>query len=133
MARANLDEHLAQAERQRALEEEARQARVAARKKRAKKKEKKRAKKKQRCVIDLTTPSLNQAGAVLAAVEPIPVIDLTGDDEEEDSCVICQNDLPPCHSAERQTLACQHAFCTVCIAQWVEVNPSCPTCRKPVI
>ena len=120
MARANLDEHLALAERRKAIEDDARRKRIAARKK-----------KKQRLVIDLTT-SLKQAGASLASVETVPVIDLTGEDDDEDECPICQKDLPPPHSAERQTLACQHAFCTACIAQWVEVNPSCPMCRKAV-
>lgn len=128
------EEHVALNKRRAALEDDARRARVAARKKRTKQREKNQRKKRKRQedhVIDLTT-SLERAGATLASVPTIPVIDLTKDDEDEEECSICYGNLPSLRSAECQTLACNHSFCTSCIGQWVQVNPSCPTCRKPI-
>ncbi|KAL0215345.1 hypothetical protein P9112_007529 [Eukaryota sp. TZLM1-RC] len=29
-------------------------------------------------------------------------------------------------------LPCGHSFCSHCITTWIELNPSCPGCRKPV-
>lgn len=42
-------------------------------------------------------------------------------------CSICMEELPNVKfSAE-----CRHSFCPICIAQWAQVNNSCPNCRKP--
>lgn len=129
-ARATLDDHLADSQRLAALEKDAQRARAAARRM-------KRMKQVKREIIDLTdsaASSLHRAGAILAAVKNIPLIDLTDDDDNEDDkkCPICQNELPSSRSAERSTLVCEHVFCTTCIARWVVVNPSCPLCREPI-
>ena len=43
-------------------------------------------------------------------------------------CAICLSLL------ERvKQLACGHEFCGPCIRRWVRMNPTCPTCREPVV
>ncbi|WAR01454.1 DZIP3-like protein [Mya arenaria] len=51
----------------------------------------------------------------------------TLDDPDENICVICHEGLT---TEPVKELDCKHAFHTQCIAKWVKVDRTCPTCRK---
>ena len=43
-------------------------------------------------------------------------------------CAICQDVLED----PKETLTCQHAFCSNCITRWLRDHGSCPSCRRPL-
>ncbi|KAJ7412660.1 hypothetical protein WISP_94965 [Willisornis vidua] len=50
------------------------------------------------------------------------------DMETQWSCPICHNTWNDVAS----TLPCHHQFCLGCILRWVQINPTCPLCSRPV-
>lgn len=42
-------------------------------------------------------------------------------------CSICLNSLK-----KTRSLPCRHKFHPKCIERWIEINNSCPICRKPI-
>lgn len=49
---------------------------------------------------------------------------------EQDSgdCIICFSSLE--NARKKVVLKCQHSFHSVCLFDWLKINPSCPICRK---
>lgn len=43
-------------------------------------------------------------------------------------CSICYEDL----EVPAPSLCARHTFCRVCIASWLKIHPSCPTCRHDI-
>lgn len=50
--------------------------------------------------------------------------------DAKDECVIC---LDARAEEESVRLACGHVFHTACVARWLRVSVSCPTCRAGVL
>lgn len=46
---------------------------------------------------------------------------------EEETCVICQEDLPL--GSKAKSMPCGHKFHDDCLLEWVKKSNSCPTCR----
>ena len=48
-------------------------------------------------------------------------------------CVICLNEIETGEGAEEtSTLICGHAFHAACVAEWLEKDGRCPTCRRQI-
>jgi len=73
------------------------------------------------------------AGATDAAIDTLPeiVVDNThirvG---QENTCPICLSEM--CIGEQARMLRCNHIFHKQCVDEWLRVNASCPTCRKPI-
>ena len=48
------------------------------------------------------------------------------------TCAVCLEEYTSRTRRHVRRLACGHTFCSGCIAKWVNVCASCPTCRKDV-
>ncbi|GMF23888.1 unnamed protein product [Phytophthora fragariaefolia] len=53
--------------------------------------------------------------------------EVSNEEDQADVCPICCDGL-----SDPFTTACRHAFCTVCILQWLENNNDCPVCRQTI-
>eukprot|EP00928_Gymnodinium_smaydae_P088841 TRINITY_DN7288_c0_g1_i1.p1 TRINITY_DN7288_c0_g1~~TRINITY_DN7288_c0_g1_i1.p1 ORF type:complete len:488 (+),score=106.56 TRINITY_DN7288_c0_g1_i1:1026-2489(+) len=50
--------------------------------------------------------------------------------EEQPSCSVCLEDFAPAGGEIRKTILCGHAFHRQCLQGWLNVNRTCPLCRK---
>ncbi|GLE00056.1 hypothetical protein PINS_up008783 [Pythium insidiosum] len=50
---------------------------------------------------------------------------------DDSSCCICLNEYEL--SQELRVLPCEHHFHKECVDEWLLVNATCPTCRKPIV
>ncbi|CAK4103668.1 unnamed protein product [Aphanomyces euteiches] len=50
--------------------------------------------------------------------------------KEDASCCICLNEYTP--NQTLRVLHCTHHFHQECVDEWLVVNATCPTCRKPI-
>ena len=48
---------------------------------------------------------------------------------EEEECAICSSEITEGHALE---CACPYFYHKECLQKWLDLNPSCPTCRKLV-
>eukprot|EP01031_Cornospumella_fuschlensis_P037682 gene37682-45777_t len=78
--------------------------------------------------IDRTCDS--EHGATQSVLDSIPVITIT-EEHSNVTCPICLNELVVGESA--RSLSCAHIFHQQCVDEWLRVNATCPTCRKPLV
>eukprot|EP01031_Cornospumella_fuschlensis_P037631 gene37631-45715_t len=69
-------------------------------------------------------------GATQSVLDSIPVITIT-EEHSNVTCPICLNELVVGESA--RSLSCAHIFHQQCVDEWLRVNATCPTCRKPLV
>ena len=74
--------------------------------------------------------------AVNEEIQPQPE-DERGENASDPSgpaeCVICLNEIETGEGAEQtSTLICGHAFHAACVAEWLEKDGRCPTCRRQI-
>ena len=55
----------------------------------------------------------------------------SGEAKKTSSTVECSICLEVICEKKRCELACKHTFHRVCVANWLQTNPSCPVCRSP--
>ena len=62
--------------------------------------------------------------------QPAPQV-MAYDGRNETTCVICWEEFKD--TDVLRTLLCQHNFHANCVDEWLRDNPSCPTCRRPIV
>ncbi|XP_051005981.1 E3 ubiquitin-protein ligase DZIP3 isoform X3 [Acomys russatus] len=74
---------------------------------------------------DPQAPTAAQGSATLEGAK-----DLDNEEEEEEPCVICHDNLSP---ENLSALPCAHKFHSQCIRPWLMQQGTCPTCRLHVL
>ncbi|XP_052198100.1 E3 ubiquitin-protein ligase MPSR1-like [Diospyros lotus] len=62
-----------------------------------------------------------------AAIEALPVVKITEEEEEESECAICLAEYEV--GGEAKEMPCKHRFHPGCIEKWLGIHGSCPVCR----
>jgi len=60
----------------------------------------------------------------------VEIIDLTNDDDEENTtreCPICFEEIP---ENSIKFLPCMHSFHDACVTTWTDINDTCPVCKN---
>ena len=63
------------------------------------------------------------------AAKPRPSVSARVEEPAALECCICMNSLGP--AGERMALPCMHVFHRECVAKWLAVSKTCPTCKTP--
>ena len=75
-----------------------------------------------------------KAGASIELINTLPkkkYRDLCKGDGDDPTCPICLNDFEA--EDELRMLPCSHAFHEGCVDEWLQVNATCPSCRRSVL
>ncbi|XP_021892307.1 E3 ubiquitin-protein ligase AIP2-like [Carica papaya] len=53
------------------------------------------------------------------------------EDDGEEQCVICLEEL--LYVTQLSRMPCSHLYHSLCIAKWLTVHETCPSCRFPIL
>lgn len=75
----------------------------------------------------LSSLLLKKKAALKAAIESLPRVTVTAEEESYKACSICMEEFDI--GSEAREMPCKHRFHSGCIEKWLRLRGSCPLCR----